>query len=398
MQDVPLGRTPDFYVYPEEPLTSARLGADAVARLAWADGLELEAYALWLFENRMGDVTIEERSRESKFDPADFPPADVLHGVSIAANGDLITSWTDGSTSTHHSGWLRHVAERRHRPGALLPASTEWTTATLLAPPTHDGPAALVDDDALLAFLHDGIRYGLARLEHLPADKHTLPALATRIGALRDTNFGVTWPVSVDVKPTSTANTPLPLPPHTDLPTRETPPGFQMLHCLVNTTTGGLSTMADGHAVVRRLREAHPDDYEALCTLDWVFFNRSPDHDHRWTGPLIDHGAAGMPLTIRAFHPVRGFPDMPVADQPRAYAALQRFSRVAGSDEFQMRYPFRPGDLVLFDNRRTLHGRTAIDETGGVRELHGTYIDHDEIYSRTRVLTRHRQARELGLA
>jgi gamma-butyrobetaine dioxygenase len=63
-----------------------------------------------------------------------------------------------------------------------------------------------------------------------------------------------------------------------------------------------------------------------------------------------------------------------------------------------MRYAFRPGDLVLFDNRRTLHGRTAIDETGGVRELHGTYIDHDEIYSRTRVLTRHRTARELGLA
>ena len=42
-------------------------------------------------------------------------------------------------------------------------------------------------------------------------------------------------------------------------------------------------------------------------------------------------------------------------------------------------------------------GGAAIDETGGVRELHGTYIDHDEIYSRTRVLTRHRTARELGL-
>ena len=81
-----------------------------------------------------------------------------------------------------------------------------------------------------------------------------------------------------------------------------------------------------------------------------------------------------------------------------AYAALRRFSRLAGSDEFQMRYAFRAGDLVLFDNRRTLHGRTDIDETGGVRELHGTYIDHDEIYSRTRVLTRHRTARELGLA
>ena len=70
----------------------------------------------------------------------------------------------------------------------------------------------------------------------------------------------------------------------------------------------------------------------------------------------------------------------------------------AGQPAAQGDLSFRPGDLALFDNRRTLHGRTAIDETGGVRELHGTYIDHDEIYSRTRVLTRHRTARELGLA
>ena len=396
-QDVPLGRTPDFYHYAAHPLDGVDLAA-GVASLRWPDGLELAAYALWLFENRMGDVTIEERSREMKFDPADLPDDDVLRSVAIDAGGDLIAEWADGSRSVHHSGWLRHVAEHQHRPAAFMPETVEWTTADLPEPPTHDGPAALVDDDALLGFLHDAVRYGLARLEQVPTDKASLVSLGERIGALRDTNFGVTWPVSVDIKPTSTANTPLPLPPHTDLPTRETPPGFQMLHCLVNTTTGGLSTMADGHAVVRRLQERYPDDYDALCTLPWVFFNRSPHHDHRWTGPLIDHGAPGMPLTIRAFHPVRGFPDMAIEDQPRAYASLRRFSQVAGSDEFQMRYAFRPGDLVLFDNRRTLHGRTAIDETGGVRELHGTYIDHDEIYSRTRVLTRHRTQRELGLA
>ena len=211
----------------------------AVARLRWADGLELDAYALWLFENQMGDVTIEERSRESKFDPADFPADDVLRNVAVSTGGDVIAEWADGSTSVHHSGWLRHVAEQRHRPDAFLPEIEEWTTAELPAPPTHNGAAVLHDDGILLSFLHDAVRYGLARLENLPPEKSSLVALGERIGALRDTNFGVTWPVSVDLKPTSTANTPLPLPPHTDLPTRETPPGFQMLHCLVNTTTGG---------------------------------------------------------------------------------------------------------------------------------------------------------------
>jgi gamma-butyrobetaine dioxygenase len=95
-----------------------------------------------------------------------------------------------------------------------------------------------------------------------------------------------------------------------------------------------------------------------------------------------------MPLTLRAFHPVRAFPDMDDVDVPEAYAALREFSRLAGSDKFQMRYPFRPGDLVAFDNRRLLHGRASIDVDGGQRELHGTYIDHDEVYSRLRVLSR----------
>jgi hypothetical protein len=109
-QDVPLGRTPDFYRYAECPLATVALDA-GVARLRWHDGAELDAYALWLFENRMGDVTIEERSREMKFDPADLPGDDVLRAVAVGPDGDLVAEWADGSRSVHHSGWLRHVAE-----------------------------------------------------------------------------------------------------------------------------------------------------------------------------------------------------------------------------------------------------------------------------------------------
>ena len=387
MQDVPLSRTPDFYDYADRPLAKADIQTE-FAVIGWPDGATLRAHALWLFENQMSDITIEERTRESKIDPALFPEPSVLAGVSVAENGDLEVAWADGSTAHYHSGWLRHVAEQRHRPDARIPKSVEWTTADFTEPITFDGPVVLANDAALHEFLETLARYGIARLEGLETTKDVLPALGRQIGALRDTNFGITWPVSVDVKPTSTANTTLPLPPHTDLPTRETPPGFQLLHCLVNTCSAGFSTMADGYAVVRHLREHRPEVHDVLARANWVFFNRSPEHDHRWSGPLIDYGAPGMPLTLRAFHPVRAFPDMDDVDVPEAYAALREFSQLAGSDKFQMRYPFRPGDLVAFDNRRLLHGRASIDVDGGQRELHGTYIDHDEVYSRLRVLSR----------
>ena len=213
------------------------------------------------------------------------------------------------------------------------------------------------------------------------------------VGAIRDTNFGPIWDVKADVTmagsadTNSTANSTLRLGPHADLPTRETPPGFQFLHCLVNETAGGFSTMTDGHALVDALPNEHPEHYEALTTLRWVFFNRGPGIDHRWSGPMIDLGVDGSPLTLRAFYPVRGFPDMEPADMARAYDAMAVFSSMAADERFQISYQFAPGDMVGFDNRRILHGRDAF-ESGGARHLRGIYIDHDEILSATRVANR----------
>ena len=75
-----------------------------------------------------------------------------------------------------------------------------------------------------------------------------------------------------DAKTNTTANTGFRLGPHTDLPTREIPPGFQFLHCLINAADGGESTLSDGAALIEELKATRPDDYEILSTRRWVFF------------------------------------------------------------------------------------------------------------------------------
>ena len=231
------------------------------------------------------------------------------------------------------------------------------------------------------------VRHGICRLANTPTDPDFVGRLIGSIGPIRDTNFGPVWNVRADIDPNSTANTGLDLGQHTDLPTREVPPGYQFLHCIENTVEGGWSRMSDGLAVVDAIRTEHPDAYEALTTLEWVFMNRARDAEHRWIGPIIDHGSARQPLTLRAFYPVRSAPHMAVADIPRAYDALRVFAEVARSPRFQIRYAFRPGDLVGFDNRRLLHGRHAFSSGGG-RHLRGCYADHDDLFSKLRVLRR----------
>ncbi len=344
---------------------------------------------MWLRENAPGPGGINPATRECELNPAHLHADLKLGRIGIAGGALEVTFEPEHRYAAFHPGWLRHVADRLHQPFAIIPEPVAWTADGHPVPVTHDGSAALHDDETLTGALSDLARYGLTRLSDCGTDPGTVAQLAGRIGAMRDSNFGLTWHVDVDITPTTVANTGLRLAPHTDLPTREVPPGLQLLHCVENSVEGGWSTMADGLAIAEHLQAHEPEAFEALTTLEWVFFNRSPQHDHRWQGPIIDTGDGRIPFTYRAFHPVRAFGAMAPADMNRAYAALRLLSETAGSDRFQMRYPFLPGDIVMFDNRRVLHGRDSFEPHAGTRRrLIGTYMDTDEFYSRLRVLLR----------
>jgi len=393
--------TPDFYEYEWHALSGAEIDRDSVV-VRWADGVELRANCWWLRENVVADGATDPVTREGTIDPAHHLDELAVVSAAVDEQGALCVAWSpDNFSGKFHPGWLRHVAEGRHSTGSWLPASEPWTAATFEVPPTFSGHDVLTDDDALLAWLEALVRYGFGRLVGLPIDENTVAAVSDRIGPQRGTNFGYIWSVKAEIladDENTTANTNFRLGPHTDLPTREVPPGFQFLHCVANTCEGGWSRMTDGAALAAHLEREEPAVYEALTTLRWVFFNRSRDHDHRWSGPMIDHGGPESPVTIRAFYPLRAFPDMADEDVPRAYMAAKRFHQLGADSRFQIGYPFSPGDLVGFDNRRLLHARDAFDSTGGQRHLRGCYIDHDEVHSRLRVLARRQQSKSAGVS
>ncbi len=55
---------------------------------------------------------------------------------------------------------------------------------------------------------------------------------------------------------------------------------------------------------------------------------------------------------------------------------------------YRIEHRMRPGEMVMFDNRRILHGREAFSASGSERDLRGYYIEHNEVDSRMRVLAR----------
>ncbi|MGA9276682.1 TauD/TfdA family dioxygenase [Ilumatobacter sp.] len=377
--------TPDFADHAWRSLTCASLD-DGVVRVAWGDGVEFVCHPLWLYEQTVG---LEPLTREGTVEPGQLPQTAALLEATVDSDGALDLVWADHPRSRAHPGWLREVADGAHLPDAATGEPVAWTTASMPVLPTFDGSIVLDDERVLEEWLATLCTDGIGRLRGTPASDEFMAELAGRIGPIRGSNFGGVFTVESIVQPDSTANTGLALGQHTDLPTRETPPGFQFLHCVENSVSGGFSRMADGLAVVAELRDRHPDEYDSLTTDEWVFANRALDGDHRWIGPIIDLGGPRSPLTIRAFYPVRLAPHMPIDAQQRAYDAMRVFSAIAHDARFMVTSAFEPGDLVGFDNRRILHGRDAFDATAGTRRLRGCYIDRDDVHSRLRVLRRH---------
>ena len=78
--------------------------------------------------------------------------------------------------------------------------------------------------------------------------------------------------------------------------------------------------------------------------------------------------------------------DVPADRVVPVYRALRAFTQILRRPAMELRIRLRPGDMLAFDNRRSLHGRAAFDPNSGSRRLHGCYVDIDEFMSRIRVL------------
>jgi len=77
-------------------------------------------------------------------------------------------------------------------------------------------------------------------------------------------------------------------------------------------------------------------------------------------------------------------------DEQQKFAAvlksLRNFASELKSPQAIYEYKLRPGECVIFNNRRVLHGRRQFEATKGERWLKGTYFDTDVFQSRLRVL------------
>ncbi|MCG8423389.1 MAG: TauD/TfdA family dioxygenase [Proteobacteria bacterium] len=370
-------------------ITDLKTGPESV-QLRLADGSYGEFHHIWLRDNCGCQKCRHPHTQERLFDlltvPEDIQPAH----AEIDGNGALKLIWPgDGHVSVFQPDWLRATCYAGD-------VSTETTTETISrvlwdASKIADIPEAkygqvCADNGLFLDWLTALREWGVALLRYVPTDKHETLRFAERIGPARKTNFGTDWDVISMMNPNSNAYTDLPLMSHTDLPNWEIPPGYQLLHCLINEAGGGESILVDGFRVANELRTTAPDSFDLLTQIPLDFRFRDVDNDIHYRSPAIRLGSDGEITEIRFSIALMGALSVPGHLMAAVYRAHRRFAALLRQRRFELRFRLNAGDMMLFDNRRVLHGRTAFDASTGHRHLRGTFMDYDVLDSRIRIL------------
>ena len=292
----------------------------------------------------------------------------------------------DGHVTVHSDAWLR-----RHCQCASCSQSKASPESVVLR---HGAKAWGGDwqplqleterwDEAALTALVEGLwRDGICLVSGLARERGTVERFAEKIGYLRETNYGRTFDVEAIADPEHLAYTGVALPLHTDNPYRDPAPGIQLLHCIDAASEGGESLFADGYFAALRLQQEAPASFATLARLRVPFRYRDTACDHQYQRPLIETVAGricAFYFNDRSMQPL----PFPVDDVDGFYEAYEQLERLISANTIRLR--LQPGQLVIFDNRRVLHGRGAFSVDGGRRLLQGCYMDWDAVLGRARI-------------
>jgi gamma-butyrobetaine dioxygenase len=354
--------------------------------IEWSQGGVSEFASLWLRDNVREDA--DPASGQRLVDIVDLPAAPRIRAVR-SGGGRVHIEWEgEARPAAFELEWLAAQAagaaaqrpelrSRRWLEGAQLDARRDFAWTELAA--------ARSEPRLRLEWLTRLAQEGIAFLSQVPCEPSALLDTVALIGRVTETNYGLTFDVRSVPQPENLAYSDLGLGLHTDNPYREPVPGFQALHALVTSPEGGESLFADGFALAAYLRDTAPDAFRVLTTTAVPFHYRSGDAELYAERPLIQLSCEGE---VTAVH--YNNRSIRVAAHARAafYAAYRRCAALLREPRFQLRLKLADGDLVVFDNQRVLHGRTAFTSAQHPRHLKGCYLTRDSVLSEAGLLRR----------
>ena len=225
-------------------------------------------------------------------------------------------------------------------------------------------------------------KYGFAVIKNCKKDLKSVDNIAKKIGYVRNSIFGGLWSFESNNKKADSAYSNQELRPHTDSTYSNDAPGLQLLLCCQYKAEGGESIMVDGFKLANEIKKNYIKHFKTLTTT-------------KVKGSYIGDG-----VRLEAERPIiklnntNNFDQISFNNYDRAlfrdtnkntmnfYKAIQLFDLMANDEKYQWKHILKPGELLIFNNWRVMHGRGAFT---GVRKMAGCYINKEDFDSCCRI-------------
>jgi gamma-butyrobetaine dioxygenase len=345
------------------------------------DFLTVDGYRfhhIWLRDNCPCAACRDPSSYQKIHDPCERT---AVPGSIELLDDALVVTWSDDPLPHRIGrGWLRANAYDRPRDGTVNEERLIWDRKILVAssPATHDA-----GELNAAAWTDDMVKWGFVRLGNLPRSE--LERFVASIGPI--SHYISPEPfISIKVVPggediglTSHA-----LSPHSDLSYMpHMHPLIVGLYCMENNAPGGESIVVDGYRVAAVLAREAPDDFAQLCRTPVTFrqFDPAAAYHFTRTTPILRCNAKGTVTGVTFSH--KNFSvDLPFAEMAPFYRAYAGLLARLKDPAYQHVFKLEPGQLLLVENDRVLHGRHAFDPRAGSRHFEAFHVSWDYLAGR----------------
>ncbi|KAI8960542.1 Trimethyllysine dioxygenase [Daldinia sp. FL1419] len=355
---------------------------------------------IWLRDNCRCTKCVHQDTRQRNFNTFDINE-DIKPSQTTSDESGVEILWSDSHKSFYPWDFLEFYLRFDER--APEPIELQYFGAQGVKTPENVAPELEYtdfssDETAAVARLTNSIRHhGFAFVTGVPiGSAEPTQKLLEKIAFIRQTHYGGFYDFIPDLALADTAYTNIALGAHTDTTYFTDPAGLQAFHLLSHTgpsdqsntgeSLGGQSLLVDGFHAADILKKEDPKSFEVLSQvkLPWhASGNRgitiSPDKLY----PVIEVDESTKKVhRIRWNNDDRGVVPFHKEYPPTEwYKAARKWHNILTRDSMEYWFQLKPGNLLIFDNWRVLHGRSAFT---GVRRICGGYINRDDFISRWR--------------
>ncbi|XP_078491702.1 gamma-butyrobetaine dioxygenase [Ciona intestinalis] len=362
-----------------------------ICDVVWKDGHESSYHSTWLRYNCQCKKCFREFSGTYTIDILSLPEVLSVTKAEVHNEGKALKTWFQGESphmTEHDADWLRSQCYCDNCLDCdIIKRDVINSQKCAGKLPTVDYNTIDKDEERFkFNVLKQVVDSGICLIQNVPITPGQVLKVASMFGPIYSTLYGNIFDV-LDRKAENAAYTNLLLPFHQDQPQYESMPGVQLLHALRfdSSVTGGESQILDLFRAAETFRRENPKYFQTLCEVPCKFetMDKKRSHpvfqEHQKPHFVVDYFGK---LVAVNWHPgIAVATRVRFDDVPRYYEAYRGFLKLLERKEGMFEFRLKTGDLIIFNNRRVAHARSAFENNGGVRHLQGTYINLDDLKS-----------------